>query len=80
MLKAIERATRVVRVYGIDLAIGDVLIDVNGEYIGTVDSVPVWDTETGKMLFSMLGPDGGHVAKKLADNRPVQVKLARRTA
>lgn len=71
---------RMVRTYVSDLCIGDVVMDIGRQYVGTVDSVPDWDRQTGKVSFVMLDNSGQQVDKKVNDNTVIRIEIPRRLA
>jgi len=68
--------TRMVRVYALDLAIGDVIVDSSGDYIGTVDSVP--DLAAGMVTFHLFNERTW--VKTWRGNRVVHIEIVRRTS
>ena len=79
MIKSNTSDTRVVRTYGMDLAIGDVIVTgPHGEYVGTVDSVPIRNTESAVVVFQILTPAGDRGFKKVKDTAVVRIEIARR--
>ena len=79
MIRKNESQTRIVRTYGMDLAIGDVMVTgPHGEYVGTVDSVPVRDTDTARVTFMALTPSGDVEPRSIRDTAVVRIEIARR--
>lgn len=71
-----DNPTRVVRVYAIDLAMGDVVVTIGGEYVGTVENHPTW---TAGVVDVPLY-DGEHsIIKPMATNKLVRIEIPRRT-
>lgn len=71
-----ESTTRKVRVTAMDLAIGDILVGIVGDYLGTVGSEP--EIEDGRVAFELFEGEST-VRRVYREGAPVRIEISRRT-
>lgn len=78
-MPVIEKETRIVRAYASDLAVGDILMDPYGAYIGTVESSPEI-TADNRYVTAMVyrERDGQTVERRWRAETVMRVEMARR--
>lgn len=72
-----ESTTRKAKVYATDVAIGDILVDIEGNYLGTVDSEPGIDYAEGRVAFELF--EGERTVRRVYRSTAlVRIEIARR--
>jgi hypothetical protein len=71
------RTTRIVKTIALDLALNDLVMGVDDEYVGFVSTVPVISDSWEKVSFTLARPDGSHTLERWTTTREVWIEIGR---